>query len=82
MTALVCFDRRAQELLGKSGDQDERIADVGVSGKQFPLPLYRECRQKMSNGVGTKTFTLGGFAVTQLTVCTLCIRQDRNFYFS
>ncbi len=38
----VCLDRRAEEFLGESGDEDERVADVGVSGEQRPLSLHCE----------------------------------------
>lgn len=42
--ALICvfLDRRAEELLCESGDEDERVADVGVSRGQRPLPLHCE----------------------------------------
>lgn len=49
MIVLPCFDRRAQELLCESGDQDERVADVGVSGEQLRLPLYCECHQDVKH---------------------------------
>lgn len=45
----MCFDRCSQELLCESGDQDERVADVGVSGEQLPLPLYCESRQDVKH---------------------------------
>lgn len=56
------FDRRAQELLSESGNQDERIADVGVSGEQLPIPLYCECRQFVKH-IETKALTLRNLAV-------------------
>lgn len=48
MIVLVCFNRCAQELLCESGDQDKRVADVGVSGEQLSLPLYCECHQDVT----------------------------------
>lgn len=49
MIVLACFYRCAQELLCESGNEDECVADVGVSGEQLPLPLYCECRQDVKH---------------------------------
>lgn len=38
----VFLDRRSEEFLCESGDEDERVADVGVSGEQRPLSLHCE----------------------------------------
>lgn len=46
---LVCFDRCSQELLCESGDQDECVANVGVSRKQLPLSIYCECHQDVKH---------------------------------
>lgn len=45
------LDRRAEEFLCESGDEDERVADVGVSGEQRPLSLHCESRSHLCMSV-------------------------------